>query len=135
MDDICSDPYCLAHFSEALNRKEWAVSNSFKINETGLKIKMIVPHWKDRIVEGWNSIGMPSVVAFRKNEFRFDPNLKTLLDCEFYWWMHQKFGDPEWIRKPIVSQRFHPNSTSSKQGNFRLQEYEYLKTKYPTQLK
>lgn len=130
MDDICCDPYCLAHFSESLNRKEWAVSNSYKINGAGVRIRIKQPTWSDRVLEGFNTIGMPSVVGFRKNEFRFDEKLKTLLDCEFYWLMYKKFGEPEWIRKPIVSQRYHDNSTSSIQGNMRVSEFEYLKKKY-----
>ncbi len=130
MDDVCASEYCLAHFSEALNRKQWAISDSYKINGTGVRTKVKQPFWGDRILEGYNTIGMPSVIAFRKNSIRFDENLKTLLDCEFYWLMMKEFGEPEWIRKPIISQRFHEHSTSSKQGNMRVQEFEYLKKKH-----
>lgn len=130
MDDVLLSSYALAEFSEALNRKHWAVSNSYKISANGHKLKEKNPYWGEKVLEGFNTVGMPSVVAFRKNDLIFDPNLKTLLDCEYYWLMMQKYGEPEWIRKPIIGQRYHENSTSSKQVNGRLGEFEYLKQKH-----
>ena len=130
MDDVLMSSYSLAEFSEALNRKPWAVSNSYKISASGHKLKTKEPYWGARVLEGFNTVGMPSVIAFRKNEFAFDPKLVTLLDCEFYWLMMKEFGEPEWIRKPIVGQRYHENSTSSKQVNRRIEEFEYLNKKH-----
>lgn len=131
MDDKFENNYALAHFSEALNRTGWAVSDSYKISANDVREKIKVPYWRDEILKGFNSIGMPSVIAFRKNELMFDPKLVTLLDCEFYWLLKEKYGDPEFIRKPLVGQRYHSNSTSSKQVNRRLEEFEYLKQKHP----
>jgi hypothetical protein len=131
MDDILVGEYAIAEFSEALNRSAWAISDSYKITATGYKVKQKVPYWRDEVIQGFNSIGMPSVVAFRRNDIRFDPKLVTLLDCEFYWLLRERYGDPEFIRKPIVGQRYHENSTSSKQVNRRIEEFEYLKEKHP----
>lgn len=131
MDDVLVGNYALAEFSEALNRVGWAVSDSYKISANDVREKIKVPYWRDQVLQGFNSIGMPSVVAFRKNELRFDPKLVTLLDCEFYWLLKETYGEPEFIRKPIVGQRYHANSTSSKQVNRRLEEFEYLKQKHP----
>lgn len=131
MDDVLTNNYALAHFSESLNRIGWAVSDSYKLSANDVREKTKVPYWRDEVLKGFNSIGMPSVVAFRKNELRFDPKLVTLLDCEFYWLLKEKYGLPEFIRHPLVGQRYHANSTSSKQVNKRLEEFEYLKEKHP----
>lgn len=131
MDDLLMDNYALAHFSEALNKSEWVTSNSYRLDGNGKHGLIKRPTYTPGIIQGYNTIGMPSVVGFRKNSFRFDENLKTLLDCEFYYFMHKNYGFPALIEKPIVGQRYHVNSTSSKQGNLRVTEFEYLKTKYP----
>lgn len=129
-DDLLSGPLALNEFSQALNNHQWAVCNSVWINEKDKVINYHNAHWNNDMLKGTNSIGMPSVMAFKKNEFRFDPNLKTLIDCEFYWWMMEKKGPPKWLTPRLVAQRFHPGSTSNNQTHHGAEEYEYLKTKW-----
>jgi hypothetical protein len=130
MDDMLTAPTSLMVFTNALKNKHWAVSNSRFINEEGRVTAIGNAHWNNSLLSGTNSIGMPSVVAFRKNEFKFDTNLKTLCDCEYYWLLFNKYGNPEWISAYLVQQRLHKDSISRNQPHMGKQEYEYLKQKH-----
>lgn len=46
--------------------------------------------------EDKNTIGSPSVVTIRRTVTeRFDPNLKWVLDLDFYRRLHKKYGEPK----------------------------------------
>ena len=83
-------------------------------------------------MQGYNFIGMPSVIGFHKCDIRFDPNLRVMLDCEFYYLLYKKYGLPGHIKNKLIAMRYHDNSTSRKQGNqnYLAQEVEYLKLKH-----
>ncbi len=130
MDDILLQEDALLLFYNALNKKKWAVSKTRKVDAHGRISTSHTPMWNEDILKGNNTMGMPSILAFHKNEFRFDPKLKTLLDCDFMWQMWDKYDAPALITQHLVGQRYHDNSTSTKQGSFIEKESEYLKTKY-----
>jgi hypothetical protein len=90
------------------------------------------PVYADEIMMGRNTIGMPSVIAHRKNEIRFDESLKVMLDCEYYYLLNEKYGEPGYVKKQIISPRYWNGSTSNQQGNknFLNQEVEYLAKKH-----
>jgi len=129
-DDVLFAPNTLKIFSEALNKKEWVVSESLSINTEGRAYFHHKPFWNHKILMGENFIGMPSVIAFRKNTFTFDINLQTLLDCEYYWLLYQQYGEPEWIRQALVGQRYWDKSTSVVCQNRKKEEYQYLIKKH-----
>ena len=133
MDDVCLSNDMANEFSDALEGNWWAVCHSVRMDDKGIKGRAIVPKWTDEVIKGRNTIGMPSVIGFRKVPFGFDTNLKTLLDCEFYWRMYTHYGPPAVIKKPLVGQRYWSGSTSRKQGNFTETEYQYLKDKWQLQ--
>lgn len=130
MDDLLSSPQALMLFCNALKKNHWAVSNSHHIDEYGRVTANINAYWNNSLLKGINSIGMPSVIAFRKNEFKFDTNLKTLCDCEYYWLLHNKYGSPAWINFYLVQQRLHKDSLSRNQPHMGKKEYQYLKQKH-----
>lgn len=130
MDDICLSNDMANDFSDALDSNWWAVCHSLRIDDKGTKGRPILPKWTDEVIKGRNTIGMPSVIGFKKVPFEFDTNLKTLLDCEFYWRLYTHYGPPAVIKKSLVGQRYWNGSTSRKQGNFTETEYEYLKDKW-----
>lgn len=134
MDDILLEDNALLYFREVLRNNTWAVcySKHIDMNEKVLKLKQ--PHWTKEILKGeYNSIGMPSVMGIRKNEFEFDPKLKTLLDCEYMWLLHRKYGPPAIIPKYLVGQRIWKKSTSNVQGSLKNEEYKYLVEKHNIQ--
>lgn len=129
-DDLLTSPLALTEFEKALDHSHWAVSASTWIDENGHLIKYHGASWNKDMLKGVNSIGMPSVTAFKKNEFEFDTNLTTLSDCEYYWLLMEKYGPPKWINKALVAQRFHSLSVSNTQAHKGREEYEYLKQKH-----
>lgn len=130
MDDRFTTSDALLQFDEALNTHKWVASHSLIIDGHGQRIGVKHAQWSEKIIQGFNTIGMPSVTAFHKPKFEFDPNLKTLLDCEYYFLLKKEYGLPGIIPKAIVAQRYHDNSTSRKQVNMKESEYKYLIKKH-----
>jgi glycosyltransferase involved in cell wall biosynthesis len=130
MDDVFIHTDALNLFVKSLQTCKWVVCKTKGINNNGHQYKSHTPKWNHDIIKGSNTMGMPSIMAFKKHKFRFDPNLKTLLDCEYMWLLWENFGPAELIDEFLVGLRYHNNSTSNKQGNLSIKEYEYLKTKY-----
>lgn len=57
-------------------------------------------------VTGINTIGAPSVIFFKKEcKELFDENLIWLMDCEFYYRLHKKFGLPLIFNEVMVTIR------------------------------
>lgn len=130
-DDIALTDTMVVDFATALMHSHWVISNGWGINEKGQKYRVVNSQYSAGIIKGKNTIGMPSIVGFRRNGVQFDTNLKTLLDCEFYWLMNKKYGPPTKINKPLIGLRYWDGSTSRQQGNLSATEFEYLKTKWP----
>lgn len=129
-DDVFLTKDALKLFSEALNRNEWVVSGHRQMNANGRLGNGTAAKWSNRIIQGQNSVGMPSVIAMRQNKFKFDTNLTTLLDCEFYWLLYKEFGEPGYIPNQLIGLRYWNGSVSLSQKNTRVKDYEYLKIKH-----
>lgn len=115
-DDLFSDPYALERFSEALDFNSWVISDSLHINEQGHRIGRREAVYNPENFDS-NTVGMPSVMAFRKSDIRFLPELKTFCDLYFYYQHYQAYGLPVVIyQKHLVSQRFHNDSLSRNQA-------------------
>jgi hypothetical protein len=87
----------------------WVVSASRNFDSnTGHYVRDIVPKFKRKISNGVNSIGSPSVVAFRKDHFLpFNEDLIWMLDCEWYLSMQHMYGDPKVISDFHIANRLH----------------------------
>lgn len=114
MDDIFYCDNSLKLFGDALDRHGWVMTDSVHINErggvTGKRIAIYDPKNFDS-----NTVGMPSVIAFRKNHLRFYEKLKTFCDLYFYYQLYQLYGVPGKIEGFHVAQRFHNASQSRNQ--------------------
>lgn len=130
-DDLALSNDMVNEFAYALSFNNWVVSNGNRIDDIGKVGKPIHPVYTDGIINGKNTIGMPSVTGFIKPPFQFDTKLKTLLDCEFYWQLHKFYGKPYIIKKNLIGSRYWDYSTSRQQGNLTDQDYKYLQTKWP----
>lgn len=113
-DDLFSDPYALQRYCSALDRYEWVISDSYHVNEIGQRTGQRIANYDPANFDS-NTIGMPSVIAFRKNDLRFDPRLKTFCDVYFYYQLYQLYGLPHKIQGFNISQRFHNASLSRNQ--------------------
>lgn len=129
-DDKFIDPTALESFAWALKFDNWVTSDGFAIDAQSVQKRRTRPLYSENIIKGRNTIGMPSVTGWRKNEMQFDTKLKTLLDCEFYYQMHKRFGEPGYIRQPLIGSRYWPGSTSHQQGNLTQQELPYVIKKH-----
>jgi glycosyltransferase involved in cell wall biosynthesis len=129
-DDVLSQKYSLQLFEEALKRKPWVISSWLEIDEQGRFHGKHDPFWNQFMLKGRNTFGMPSAVAIQRNGVAFDPKLRTLLDCEYYWLLHEKYGEPEYIERSLVSCRYWHQSASMMQRDFGVEEYEYLAAKH-----
>lgn len=128
-DDIAM-PGMVNEFLTALQAHKWVCSQYTAIDEHGRNKRLVSPKYGPHVIRGRNTIGMPSVTGFHKPDFDFDTNLKTLLDCDYYYQLHKAYGDPFVINKPLIGARYWDYSTSRQQGNMTDQEWPYLKQKH-----
>jgi hypothetical protein len=129
-DDISLSYDMPDEFSLALDSFGWVASHSIRIDEQGRKGKPITPVYTDGIIQGKNTLGMPSVIGFNRIDYEFDERLKTLLDCDFYYRLRKEYGMPGIIKKQLIGARYWDGSTSRKQGNKTLEELPYIKKKW-----
>lgn len=129
-DDKFLDPDAINQIAFALKFDHWVACSGYAINHRAEPYKARHPKYTPEIIEGKNSIGMPSVVAYRKNGIQFDESLKTLLDCALYHELHAKYGEPGYLKQPLIGSRYWQKSTSSQQGNLTKEEFPYVKEKY-----
>lgn len=68
--------------------------------------KFVNPHWPNyhqKIYEGGNTIGSPSVLTIRnEGKLLFDEGLTWVLDCELYKRYHDAYGLPRCLNTPNV---------------------------------
>ncbi len=83
----------------------WVTSACEHVLDTSMKTyNKVIPRYSDKIVSGVNTIGNPSVVAFRNLEdnILFDEKLTWTVDLDYYKRMHDRYGDPKVIEDTIV---------------------------------
>lgn len=116
----------LTHFNG-----QWLVTGCLHDDGLGL-FNPHIPHYSDDIYLGNNTIGGPSVLTIRNNEpMFFDETMTWLLDCDYYRRMHDKYGEPTILKDKNVVMGIHPSQATHTMGQERkLQEYNYMKTKY-----
>ena len=105
-----------------------------------------LPEWREKTLEGNNHLSSPTVVSFLNEcKMEFDPNLKLLLDVDFYHRMRWKNGLPNIIPEVLVANRDHDDRISSDatsqydcvvehpDGNWMMnsKELRYVTAKYP----
>lgn len=131
-DDLFLTAGALELFVRALHASAWAVSDNQTLDQSGYRQRHInKAGWNSDLIKGNNTLGMPSVMAMVRNELRFDSNLTTLLDCEFYYRMHKLYGEPVYIHQPLIGQRYWPGSMSLTEPNHKAEDFEYIKQKHP----
>jgi len=113
-DDMFNTTGALKLYSEALDSHGWAISDSVHVNENGGTTGKRIANYNPNNFDS-NTVGMPSVIAFRKNDLRFDERLKTFCDVYFYYQLYQLYGMPVKIAGFNIAQRFHNASQSRNQ--------------------
>ena len=110
-DDFFISNTALAKTSSIFDKKSiiWLACGSRNFNDAnGKYIRDIYPKFRNNIAKGINSIGSPSVIAFRKDYFLpFNENLVWMLDCEWYLQMKHKYGFPALLKDFQIANRLH----------------------------
>lgn len=90
------------------------------------------PHYSEDICLGNNTIGSPSVLTIRNNKpLLFDEEMTWLLDCDYYYRLHELYGEPIILRDINVIIGLHDGQMTNIMGEQRkLQERDYIINKY-----
>jgi glycosyltransferase involved in cell wall biosynthesis len=78
----------------------------------GEKHKPQYPIYTEDILEGVNKFGCPSVIHFKNDNNLFDEELIWLMDCEFYYRLYKKYGNPQILNDYLVNVRIWEKSVS-----------------------
>ncbi len=126
-DDIFGKHIALEFFSRALDSdRGWVISDSKHIDENDKTIYLKRVNYRHDQFEK-NITGMPSVIAFKKNELRFRTDLPTFFDMYFYYQLYEKFGKPRILRGYLISQRFWHGSHSNNMEKTPDKDREFLR--------
>ncbi len=102
--------------------------------ETGVIGNEHLPTWNDRMLEGHNTLGGLSIIAFKndkENPIYFDENLSWLIDVDFYHRLHEKYGEPVFLNDINVANGIHREQMTHKlSAEFKLNEEKYVREKY-----
>lgn len=110
---------------------DWLVNGCNHTNDGVSFFRPMIPSWNDKILFGANTISSPSVLSFRNsNNSYFDENLTMLMDCEYYYQLYIKYGEPVVIKDILVSNRVHSNQISKRYKSDINEEINYIKNKY-----
>lgn len=130
MDDFLAHPDALKVIVESFIGG-WLATGC--VHDNGIqRYSPHVPTFHDKIKEGQNTIGSPSVLAFENNEpLLFDEKLSWLLDCDLYHRLYERYGEPTLIDDINVIIGIHgrqmTNILTDEEKN---EEFNYLVTKF-----
>lgn len=86
---------------------KWLVTSCCHTEDGSLYYNYMDPEYTLNILEGNNRISSPSVLSFINSEDKllFDPDFIWLMDCDYYYRMYQKYGDPFYLKSTNVVNR------------------------------
>lgn len=130
-DDKFMELDSLQKIANVMEHSEWIACTS---HNEGLENYDHVPYVHktlQRLREGENTYGCPSAMAWRRNDLRFDENLKWLFDCEFYARMCEKYGTPRFVDTKIFIRQWEGQATrTSCDGSQRIADANEVVEKY-----
>lgn len=109
----------------------WLVSKYY-YTSSDLDYSLYTPRWNDNILFE-NTIGCPSCLTIKNEDLiYFDPNLIWYMDADYYYRLHEKYGNPTVLCEPTVIQFLHKDQITNTliTKKIELEEQEYLKIKY-----
>ena len=131
MDDYFYDKDALKHIHEKFIGG-WLATGC--VHDDGEIFSPHVPAWNDQIRSGLNTIGSPSVVAFENNDpLLFDEKMSWLLDCDLYYRLHERYGEPTLLDSLDIAMGVGVHQTSFLMSDKEKQEeHDYITKKYGT---
>jgi len=127
MDDFLMHNYSLKRIIENF-KGDWLVTGCN--HDPGGNVH--IPTWNEKIQEGINTIGSPSVLSMRKGkELYFDEEMTWLLDCDLYRRLYDEYGPPDILDEVNVTIGLHEGqATHLLEDEVKLQEHSYMYEKY-----
>lgn len=102
MDDYLYSENAMQHINDEFTGG-WLVSGC--VHDDGHAVaRPHYPTWNDRMYEGANTIGSPSVLSFENdNPLLFDESMSWTLDCDLYLRLKARYGTPTYLPWPDVA--------------------------------
>lgn len=132
-DDFLLGYDSLKELHASINENMSWVATSFVHSPDGTRLERpFLPTWNSEIWKGYNTIGCPSVIAFKNNsDVFFDDNLNWLMDVDFYKNLFNRYGEPSIINKILVVNRTWGNRlTDTMPQEIKDNELRYVIEKY-----
>jgi len=91
-----------------------------------------IPQWTDDIYTGNNRLGSVSTLSFRRESaLLFEEPLQWLVDCDLYYRLYLKYGQPHLLETPNVVITERPDRlTNTLSDALKASEVRYLIQKY-----
>jgi len=131
-DDFFINPNSLKLISNEfeINDCKWLVNGCCHTTDSINFFRYMIPKWNDRINEGVNTISSPSVLSFiNKDILYFDENLTMLMDCDYYYSLHKKYGLPSILKEYLIANTFHEYQISKMYDKNLQEEINLVKQK------
>lgn len=106
---------------------KWLV-NGFTHSENKVQFyNTRIPFYKDHVLLGENTLGNPSNISLLNSEkIYMDESILYVVDCEYYYRLKEKLGEPTILPEILTCSRHHPASAVDKPEFYNLKESEVL---------
>jgi glycosyltransferase involved in cell wall biosynthesis len=132
MDDYLADKDSLERiYSNFFPSTTWLISASLH-DQNGEVGGLHIPQWVDDIWTGNNKLGSVSTLAMRREKaLLFEEPLSWLVDCDLYYRLYLKYGEPKLCKVPnVVIDTRTDRLTHTLSDQLKLDEIYYLRQKY-----
>jgi glycosyltransferase involved in cell wall biosynthesis len=134
-DDFLYDKFSLENqnrFIESISNLSWLMTTFYHSNDGFTFYRFYEPVWNDLIWTGNNTMGCPSGLTLKnKDLIFFDEGLNWLMDCDYYYRMFLKYGEPKILKKlTSVNRTWGARLTDTTTEELKIKEFNLLKEKY-----
>jgi glycosyltransferase involved in cell wall biosynthesis len=128
-DDFFVDRFALEKIYDQFKYGcNWLVNGCNHTNDGVTFFRDMQPRWNENILVGNNTISSPSVLAFiNQDVLKFDESLVMLMDCEYYYKLYKKYGEPYILRDVLISNRIHKNQIQATYSGSLGNEINYVR--------
>ena len=114
------------------NEIKWFMTKFYHSNDGVTFYRLYHPIWNDKIWTGNNTMGCPSGMTMKNNNLiYFDNELNWLMDCDYYYRMFLKYGQPYILDKiTVVNRTWGSRLTDTTPQSLKDKEFNMLKQKY-----
>lgn len=116
-----------------LDRDHWLVTACEHSRDGVTFFRPFYPKYNADMIHGRNTISSPSVLAIKNDQpLLFDPKLKWLMDCDYYFRCYNQFGKPKIVNQITVVNRIGEHQITNTEATeaIREKEYEYVLSKH-----